>query len=145
VQSAMPPHSQHSQPQPQTHQHSPPLSAGHDMAEQSVQYNKHDGVYARPGIPLSAQVAPVPGSVNTGPALRGEDTTPHSPVQTRRPRPPSTNMSAARDGRPSHVGTFCLLPVSLLSSGMFPEFLSSSIQHVSIKPAASKRSLPSNL
>ncbi|KAJ3569294.1 hypothetical protein NP233_g5135 [Leucocoprinus birnbaumii] len=102
MQNAMPAHPQHSQQQQQSQQHSPPLSAGHDMPEQSVQYNKHDGVYARPGIPLSAQVTPVPGSVNTGPAMRGEDTSPHSPVQARRPRPPSANMNAARDGRSSH-------------------------------------------
>lgn len=99
-------HSQHSQPQTQVQQHSPPLSAGHDMTAQTVEYSKHDGVYARPGIPLSAQMAPVPGSVNTGPAARGEDAPPQSPVQARRPRPPSTNMNAARDGRPSHVSPF---------------------------------------
>jgi hypothetical protein len=72
------------------------------MGPQAVEYSKHDAVYARPGIPLSAQVAPVPGSVNSGPAARGEDPPPQSPHQARRPRPPPANI-APRDGRPSHV------------------------------------------
>ncbi|KAF9440980.1 hypothetical protein P691DRAFT_766928 [Macrolepiota fuliginosa MF-IS2] len=120
MQSAMPAHLQHPQSQSQAQQHTPPLSAGHDIVAQAVEYNKHDGVYARPGIPLSAQVTPVPGSVNVGPAARGEDA-PHSPIQPRRPRPPPTNMNPTRDGRPSHV-----------------KCIPSPIQHLSIKPTASK-------
>lgn len=143
MQGAVPAHAQHPQSHPQSQQHSPPLSAGHDMVTQTVEYGKHDGLYARPGIPLSAQVTPVPGSVNIGPATRGEDA-PHSPIQARRARPPSTNMSVARDGRPSHVSAFCLQLVSSLNSAMFPECIPSPVQHVPIKSTSSKQLLSSN-
>ncbi|XP_006459254.1 hypothetical protein AGABI2DRAFT_177253 [Agaricus bisporus var. bisporus H97] len=101
MQPGMPPHSQHAQPQsqPQPQQHSP---NSRDMGHQPVEYSKHDAVYARPGMPLSAQVAPVLGSVSSGPPARGDDPPPQSPHQPRRPRPPPANINAARDGRPSH-------------------------------------------
>ncbi|EKM78624.1 hypothetical protein AGABI1DRAFT_114240 [Agaricus bisporus var. burnettii JB137-S8] len=102
MQPGMPPHSQHAQPQsqPQPQQHSP---NSRDMGHQPVEYSKHDAVYARPGMPLSAQVAPVLGSVSSGPPARGDDPPPQSPHQPRRPRPPPANINAARDGRPSHT------------------------------------------
>lgn len=84
-------------------QHTPPLSAGaHEMSAAKVEYpSKHEnGGYVHPGVPLSAQVTPVPGSVNIG-NLRNEEP-PHSPNQPKRSRPIST-MGASRDVRTSHV------------------------------------------
>ncbi|CAA7267053.1 unnamed protein product [Cyclocybe aegerita] len=87
------------QPPPAPHQqHTPPLSAGHDVATK-VDYSKHEnGGYAHPGIPLSAQATPVP--VNIG-APRSEDIAP-SPSQPKRSRNASANMGAPREVRASH-------------------------------------------
>ncbi|KAF9068974.1 hypothetical protein BDP27DRAFT_1402890 [Rhodocollybia butyracea] len=108
----------HSQPWPRqtqpvsisTHhpqqQHTPPLSAGHELSSaksQSAEYSpRHDsGGYLTPGMPLSAQTAPLPGSVNTGPAIRGDE---HSQMQNKRPRTSSvTSAPPSRDSRPNHV------------------------------------------
>lgn len=83
-------------------QHTPPLSAGaHENVVPKVEYpSKHEnGGYAHPGLPLSAQVTPVPGSVNTG---RSEDSS-HSANNSKRART-TTNMStSSRDVRASHV------------------------------------------
>ena len=80
-------------------QHTPPLSAGHDV-QKEVEYpsKQENGGYVHPGIPLSAQVAPLPGAVNT----RIEDS-PHSPNQLKRSRTASTNVPVPRDIRQSHV------------------------------------------
>ncbi|KAE9405216.1 hypothetical protein BT96DRAFT_361647 [Gymnopus androsaceus JB14] len=73
-------------PQQQHTPPTPPLSAGHELS------SRHDsGGYLTPGMPLSAQTTPLPGSVSTGPAIRNDD------VQNKRPRPSS------RDSRQNHV------------------------------------------
>ena len=83
-------------------QHTPPLSAGHEVAKELEYPNKQEnGGYAHPGLPLSAQATPLPGAVNIG-NPRGEDP-PHSPNQLKRSRTASTNVSVPRDIRPSHV------------------------------------------
>ncbi|KAF9565348.1 hypothetical protein CPC08DRAFT_186751 [Agrocybe pediades] len=83
-------------------QHTPPLSAGHEVSAKVDSYpSKHDnGGYAHPGLPVSAQVASVqpPTSINT---LRSEDNTPHSsPHQHKRQRTASSTIT--RDVRSSH-------------------------------------------
>lgn len=80
-------------------QHTPPLSAGHDV-QKEIDYpsKQENGGYVHPGIPLSAQVAPLPGAVNT----RTEDS-PNSPNQLKRSRTVSTNVPVPRDIRQSHV------------------------------------------
>ncbi|KIM40529.1 hypothetical protein M413DRAFT_445974 [Hebeloma cylindrosporum] len=82
-------------------QHTPPLSAGaHENVVPKVEYpSKHEnGGYAHPGLPLSAQVTQVPGSVNTG---RNEDS-PHSPNNSKRARTTTNMGSSSRDVRASH-------------------------------------------
>ena len=80
-------------------QHTPPLSAGHDVQkEQDYPSKQENGGYVHPGIPLSAQVAPLPGAVNT----RSDDS-PHSPNQLKRSRTASSNVPVPRDIRQSHV------------------------------------------
>ena len=83
-------------------QHTPPLSAGLD-APKEVEYpsKQENGGYVHPGIPLSAQVAPLPGAVNIG-NTRNDDS-PHSPNQLKRSRTASTNVPVPRDIRQSHV------------------------------------------
>jgi hypothetical protein len=84
-------------------QQTPPLSAGHELSAPKVEYtSKQDnGGYLTPGIPLSAQLTPVPGSVNIGPGTRGDD--PHS--HSKRVRTSSGSMTIPRDVRPSHVSS----------------------------------------
>ncbi|KAF9522317.1 hypothetical protein CPB83DRAFT_899754 [Crepidotus variabilis] len=79
-------------------QHASSQSAGHDVPSKVDYASKHEnGGYAHPGIPLSAQATPVPGSVNT----RNENA--HSPNQPKRQRTSSsTNMPPSRDVRPVH-------------------------------------------
>ncbi|TFK40179.1 hypothetical protein BDQ12DRAFT_664683 [Crucibulum laeve] len=108
-------HSQH----PHQQQHTPPLSAGYESSAQKVEYpkveyqskveysskidypSKHDnGGYMHPGVPLSAQMVPVPGAVTIGHASR--DDTSHSPGMSKRSRPNSATTSATRDARSSH-------------------------------------------
>ena len=94
-----PPPSAQSLPQHHQQQHTPPLSAGHDVPKELEYPSKQEnGGYVHPGIPLSAQVAPLPGAVNT----RSDDP-PHSPNQLKRSRTASTNVSVPRDIRQSHV------------------------------------------
>lgn len=89
-------------------QHTPPLSAGHDVPkDQDYPSKQENGGYVHPGIPLSAQVAPLPGAVNIG-NPRGDDS-PHSPNQLKRSRTTS-NVPVPRDIRQSHV-IFNFLPV----------------------------------
>lgn len=97
-------HQQHHQQQQQHYQHhpqqqhTPPLSNGHDIsAPKPVDYApKHDGGgYLTPGIPLSAQITPVPGSLSTG--TRGDD------AQKRARTNSATSISIPREGRPIHV------------------------------------------
>lgn len=93
------PHPHHHQ-----HQHSPPLPAPHEaQTPKVIEYSsKHDnGGYLTPGMPLSAQITPVPGAVNIGPGTRGDDMAhPHNSLK--RAHPGST-VNVPRDGRPSHV------------------------------------------
>ncbi|KAG6821325.1 hypothetical protein H0H93_000186 [Arthromyces matolae] len=91
------------QHQPQHHyhhqqQHTPPLSAGHEPSQPKNDYSsKPDGNFMTPGVPLSAQSTPVPGSITIGPGTRGDDAN-----QSRRRRSSGT-MSAPRDQRNSHA------------------------------------------
>lgn len=80
--------------------HSQHVSTSHDTSSKSDYSSKHEtnGGYAHPGIPLSAQATPIPGSVNT----RNENTS-HSPNQPKRQRTSSANMSVSRDARATHV------------------------------------------
>ena len=95
---------QHSHPHAHQHQHqhqqSPPLSVGHhQQSPRPVEYGvqRHDnGGYLTPGLPLSAQVTPLPGSVTIGPGSRGDE--PHPSKRSRT----NSNMSVPRDNR-SHV------------------------------------------
>lgn len=100
-------------------QHTPPLSAGHELASSKVEYShkvdyspKHDSAgYLTPGMPLSAQMTPLPGSVNIGPGTRGDEAA-HVQSQAKRPRTTSQNMNSPRDIRPSHVSLLsCPLPL----------------------------------
>ena len=86
----------------QQQQHTPPLSAGHDVPKE-VEYpsKQENGGYVHPGIPLSAQVTPLPGAVNIGNPRNDES--PHSPNQLKRSRTASTNVPVPRDIRQSHV------------------------------------------
>ncbi|KAI3608008.1 gata-type sexual development transcription factor [Moniliophthora roreri] len=69
-----PPSSNHvHQPHPQ--HHAPPSSPGHEAPLRHQEYaprHENDG-YATPGIPLSAQTTPIPGSVISGPGMRGDE------------------------------------------------------------------------
>lgn len=84
-------------------QHTPPLSAGHDVPPKDAEYpsKQENGGYVHPGLPLSAQVNPLPGAVNIG-NPRPDDPS-HSPNQLKRSRTVSTNLPVSRDVRPSHV------------------------------------------
>jgi hypothetical protein len=106
--SPMPAHQQHHQLHPHQ-QHTPPLSAGHESVPPKIEYaSKTDsGGFMTPGIPLSAQTVPVPGSVNIG-LTRSDDS---SQGQSKRSRRGSTNMGASRDVRTSHV-TLLFTPFS---------------------------------
>ncbi|KAJ7592907.1 hypothetical protein C8J56DRAFT_485034 [Mycena floridula] len=81
---------QHHHHHPQQQQHTPSAAHVVDYAP------KHDSAgYLTPGIPLSAQVTPIPGSVTTG--TRGDEV-------SKRPRTTSSNsMNAAREVRPIHT------------------------------------------
>ncbi|KAJ3785384.1 hypothetical protein GGU10DRAFT_434588 [Lentinula aff. detonsa] len=86
-------------------QHTPPLSAGHDSSSaKSTEYSpRHDnGGYLTPGMPLSAQMTPPPGSISTGSVIRSDD---HLQMQNKRPRPSSLMPIGAppRDSRQNHV------------------------------------------
>ncbi|KAJ3844827.1 hypothetical protein F5878DRAFT_38007 [Lentinula raphanica] len=86
-------------------QHTPPLSAGHDPSSaKSVEYSpRHDtGGYLTPGMPLSAQMTPLAGSVSTSSVVRGDD---HLQMQNKRPRTSSLTPIGGppRESRPSHV------------------------------------------
>lgn len=106
--SPMPPHQQHHQLHPHQ-QHTPPLSAGHESLPPKIEYaSKADnGGFMTPGIPLSAQTVPVPGSVNIG-LPRTDDQSQNQPKRSRRN---STNMGASRDIRTPHV-TRLVVPFS---------------------------------
>ena len=96
------------QPIQQHHQqqHTPPLSAGHDVAKELEYPSKQEnGGYVHPGLPLSAQVTPLPGAVNIG-NPRGDDS-PHSPNHLKRHRTASTNVPVPRDIRPSQHVILC--------------------------------------
>jgi hypothetical protein len=91
-------------PTQQVHQqqHTPPLSAGHDVPKELEYPSKQEnGGYVHPGIPLSAQVTILPGAVNIG-NPRTDDSH-HSPNQLKRSRTASSNVSVPRDIRQSHV------------------------------------------
>ena len=100
-------------PMPPPHhqqQHTPPLSAPHDS---KIDYpSKPDNAgFMTPGLPLSAQTTPVPGSLNTGLGPRGDD---QSQAQSKRSRKSSNNMGPSRDLR--HViSLFALFSVRCLN------------------------------
>ncbi|KAF8239627.1 hypothetical protein L208DRAFT_12962 [Tricholoma matsutake] len=104
ISSPMPVHQQQQHHHHQLHshqQHTPPLSAGHDSSPSKIEYpSKPDNGFMTPGIPLSAQTVPVPGSVNISLGARSDDP---SQGQSKRSRRGSTNMGAPRDVRTSHV------------------------------------------
>lgn len=113
---AMPMHHQHQHQHQQQHphqQHTPPLSAGHEPPSSKVEYtSKQDnGGFLTPGMPLSAQSTPVPGSLNIGPGTRSDEGA-HGPSQAKRRRS-SANMGTPRDVRTPHV-SFTFSPVYLL-------------------------------
>jgi hypothetical protein len=99
--SPMPAHQQHHQLQPHQ-QHTPPLSAGHESTPTKIEYTSKadNGGFMTPGIPLSAQTVPIPGSVNIGLGTRTDDS---SQAQSRRSRRGSANTNASRDVRAPHV------------------------------------------
>ena len=84
------------QPTPPAHppqqQHTPPLSAGVEPKSSDYPTRHDSGGYLTPGLPLSAQTTPLPGSVSVGPAVRNDD-------KRSRPSP----IVASRDSRPNHV------------------------------------------
>ena len=88
--------SQSSPMHPYQQQHTPPLSAGHDTSPPKLD----NGGFLTPGLPLSAQSTPVPGSVTIGPGARNEDVPHH-----KRQRRTSDTMNPPRDGRSPHVCT----------------------------------------
>ena len=80
-------------------QHTPPLSAGHDVPKETEYPSKQEnGGYVHPGLPLSAQLTPLPGAVNIG-----HPRTDDPPNQLKRSRTAPTNVPVPRDIRPSHV------------------------------------------
>jgi len=79
---------------PYQQQHTPPLSAGHDTSPPKLD----NGGFLTPGMPLSAQSTPVPGSITIGPGARNEDA--HHPKRQRRT---SDTVNPPRDGRSPHV------------------------------------------
>lgn len=98
---------EYSAPRPEnglhSHQLAPPTpSSGHEHnLARSIDYGaqRHqNGGYLPPGLPLSAQVTPIPGSVTIGPGSRGDDS--HHPSKRSRT---NSNMSVPRDSRSSHV------------------------------------------
>lgn len=99
------------QPHPQQ-QHTPPLSAGHEMSPKVMEYTqKHDSAgYLTPGIPLSAQVAPIPGAVTTG--TRTEDLQAHQ----KRRSSGSASVNVTREVHPIHVTLSASLLISLLKT-----------------------------
>lgn len=99
AQSPITPHQQH--PQQPHQQHTPPLSANSELAPAKVEYtSKHDNAgYLTPGMPLSAQTTPIPGSVNIG--SRGGEDVPQNPYK--RVRTSSSSMGNPREARPPHV------------------------------------------
>lgn len=119
----------------QSHPHqqlTPPLSAGHETTLKVDYPSKHEnGGYVHPGMPLSAQVTPVPGSVNIGNQPRTEEP-PHSPNQAKRPRNTSANVGQSREARTSHVifdFTFFYFRVFSLTTAPF-SFLFSLLMHI---------------
>ncbi|KII85081.1 hypothetical protein PLICRDRAFT_701268 [Plicaturopsis crispa FD-325 SS-3] len=86
-------------PPPPQHQH-------HHLQDQAQPkyVSKHDnGGYLTPGVPLSAQTAIAPGSVNIGPGNRGGDDA-RSQTQSKRPRAAAAAPPhQARDGRPANA------------------------------------------
>ncbi|KAF8905062.1 hypothetical protein CPB84DRAFT_636067 [Gymnopilus junonius] len=89
---------------PPTHQQlTPPLSAGHENTLKVEYPSKHEnGGYVHPGMPLSAQITSVQGSVNMGNQQRTEEP-PHSPNQAKRPRNSSSHVAQSREPRSSHA------------------------------------------
>ncbi|KAF5391558.1 hypothetical protein D9757_002511 [Collybiopsis confluens] len=86
---------QHSSAAHPQQQHTPPLSGLEPKSgEYSTRHNGGGG-YLTPGLPLSAQTTPLPGSVSVGPAIRNDD------LHHKRPRP--SPIVPPRDSRPSHV------------------------------------------
>ncbi|KAJ8072895.1 hypothetical protein AAF712_005069 [Marasmius tenuissimus] len=97
-----PPPQSHSHPShPQQNISPPPPPVAHDPPPKATEYSgRYDIGYATPGVPLSAQTAPVPGSVNSGPAVRSEEY--HSQTHNKRARTGDrTPVIAHRDTRPS--------------------------------------------
>ncbi|KAF8071799.1 hypothetical protein FPV67DRAFT_898145 [Lyophyllum atratum] len=92
-------HHHHHQQHHQQQQHTPPLSAGHEPPQLKNDYSSKpdNGGFLTPGMPLSAQSTPVPGSVTIGPGTRGDEA-----PQSKRRRS-SGNMSAPRDARSPHT------------------------------------------
>ncbi|RDB26357.1 hypothetical protein Hypma_006747 [Hypsizygus marmoreus] len=93
--SSMSTHPHHQQQQ----QHTPPLSAGHEPPPAKHEYSSKadNGGFLTPGMPLSAQSTPVPGSVTIGPGTRGDD------ASSKRLHRNSVSMSAPRDARSPHT------------------------------------------
>jgi hypothetical protein len=94
-------HPQSHPPPPQhQHQHPPQVSTSHQQqTTRPVDYGiqrQDNGGYLTPGLPLSAQVTPLPGSITIGPGSRGDDSHPSKRSRT------NSNMSIPRDNR-SHV------------------------------------------
>ncbi|KAF5372778.1 hypothetical protein D9615_010134 [Tricholomella constricta] len=89
-------HHQH-QHQHQHQQHTPPLSAGHEQPKNDYSSKPDNSGFLTPGMPLSAQSTPVPGSVTIGPGTRGDEA-----PQSKRRRS-SGNMGAPRDARSPHA------------------------------------------
>ncbi|KAK1222885.1 hypothetical protein PQX77_014307 [Marasmius sp. AFHP31] len=96
------PHSSH----PQQNISPPPPPVAHDPPPKPTEYpGRYDSGYATPGVPLSAQTAPVPGSVNSGPAVRSEEY--HSQPHNKRARTGErTPVIPHRDTRPSAAHSY---------------------------------------
>ncbi|KAG6828618.1 hypothetical protein H0H92_007263 [Tricholoma furcatifolium] len=94
--------------QPQHHQHqqlTPPLSAGHEHPQQKNDYSsKPDGAFMTPGVPLSAQSTPMPGSVTIGPGTRGDDV--HQPKRRRSSGGPPREQRSSHPAYPPHYAPY---------------------------------------
>ncbi|KAL0579288.1 hypothetical protein V5O48_002686 [Marasmius crinis-equi] len=101
---APPPQSNIHPPHPQQNISPPPPSQPHEAPPKPADYppRYENNGYATPGLPLSAQTTPVPGSVNSGPAVRSEEY--HPQVHNKRARTGDrTPVITHRDTRPSPV------------------------------------------
>ncbi|KAF9267991.1 hypothetical protein L218DRAFT_656378 [Marasmius fiardii PR-910] len=85
---------------PPQHQQQPPQNHEPPSKPPDYHHRHENNVYATPGLPLSAQTAPVPGSVNSGPAVRNEDH--HQHISHKRARTGDrTPVVSLRDTRPA--------------------------------------------